>query len=624
MFLPQRMSKILIISTEEYKSDIIKYLHEKGVMQIVTTDMDKDVPLESSKKINYLLAKTERIFETFSLVKEQKSKKDQILTLLRDYLTYKEEEKYKFPEIQRFLEEYSDEIEETYSKIEELSSKINKNKEKMEYLESERELLSKIDFDIDLRYLGRGKFVYICIGKLKGELKDEEIEVYRKGEHVLVIAPMEKLQNVLKSVDVIEISMRGTPKENLKRIERDIDSLRQDIFSCENKIREIKNEKEKIFRAYHEVLKIGKERADIPSKFGKTEKTIVVTGYLPDSDVNTVKEEIETLTDEYCHFEVSYGDNSPVKLSNPKIIRPFEMLVEMFGTPKYTEIDPTFILAPFYVLFYATMLGDVFYGVLQTIFAFLLYRGIGRKSKGIRDFSYILLVCGVATIFSGALMGSYFGDFFKYAGYKIPSMLNPLENPMAVLKLALIIGIIHLNIGITLGLIKNIMNRDYRSALLENVSWYFTQIGGGILIGKFFQWFSPSEGLVRIGIVSVIIGVSLIAYDKKGLSFFDFTGFLGDWLSYARILALALATSGIAMTVNIVARMVYDLPVIGIILAFLVFVGGQFFNFILEALGSFVHSLRLHYVEFFSKFYESGGERFTPFKMERNLTEVIE
>jgi len=300
------------------------------------------------------------------------------------------------------------------------------------------------------------------------------------------------------------------------------------------------------------------------------------------------------------------------------------MLVEMFGTPKYSEIDPTFILAPVYILFYAIMLGDVFYGVLQTIFAFLLYRGIGKKSKGMRDFSYILLSCGIATIIAGAIMGSYFGDIFKYGGYKIPSLLNPLENPMSLLKLALIIGIIHLNVGITLGLIKNIMNKSYKSALFENISWYFTQIGGGILIGRFFQWFLFSETVMDIGIIFALIGVSMIVYDKKGLSFFDFTGFLGDWLSYARILALALATSGIAMTVNIVARMVYGLPIIGMILAFLVFVGGQLFNFVLEALGSFVHSLRLHYVEFFSKFYESGGEKFVPFRMERKLTEVIE
>jgi len=624
MFLPQKMDKILIISLDEYKSRIIKYFHEKGVMQVASTDLNKDFPLELSKDINSLLVKIERIFETFSLVREEKTKKEQIKTFLGEYLIYREEERQKFPEFRKFLVEHSGEINEIYKRVEDLSAKISKDKEKIEYLQSEYELLSKIEFDIDLRYLGRDKFIFICIGKLKKDIEDEEIEFYKKEDYVLVISPTDKIDKVLRNVEVIEIKKTGTPKENLEKIEKEIEDLKKEICNYEEEIKKIKNKKEKLFKAYHEVLNIEKERADIPTRFGRTEKTMVITGYLPKEEVSTVNRDINDLTKGHCHIELLGGNDPPVKLSNPKIIKPFEMLVEMFGTPKYSEIDPTFILAPVYILFYAIMLGDVFYGVLQTIFAFLLYRGIGKKSKGMRDFSYILLACGIATIIAGVIMGSYFGDIFKYGGYKIPSLLNPLENPMSLLKLALIIGIIHLNVGITLGLIKNVMNKSYKSGLFENISWYFTQIGGGILIGTFFQWFLFSETVTNMGIVFALIGISLIVYDKKGLSFFDFTGFLGDWLSYARILALALATSGIAMTVNIVARMVYGFPIIGIILAFLVFVGGQLFNFVLEALGSFVHSLRLHYVEFFSKFYESGGEKFVPFRMERKLTEVIE
>jgi len=260
-------------------------------------------------------------------------------------------------------------------------------------LQSEYELLSKIEFDIDLRYLGRDKFIFICIGELKGDIEDEEIVLYKKEDYVLVISPTDKVDKVLRNVDIIEIKKTGTPKENLEKIEKEIeDDLKKEICNYEEEIKKIKNKKEKLFKAYHEILNIEKERADIPTKFGRTEKTIVITGYLPKKEMSTVKEEIENITEGYCHLELLDCDDPPVKLSNPKVIRPFEMLVEMFGTPKYSEIDPTFILAPVYILFYAIMLGDVFYGVLQTIFAFLLYRGIGKKSKGMRDFSYILRI----------------------------------------------------------------------------------------------------------------------------------------------------------------------------------------------------------------------------------------
>ena len=241
---------------------------------------------------------------------------------------------------------------------------------------------------------------------MKEDFVDEEIELYKKGDHVLVVSPMKKLDMVLSKVEVIEIKKIGTPKENMEKIEKKIEYVKSEIYDCEEEIKKIKTEKEKIFTAYHEILKIEKERADIPTRFGRTEKTIAITGYLPQKEVSTVNKEITDLTEGYCHVELLEGDDPPVKLSNPRLIRPFEMLVEMFGTPKYSELDPTFILAPVYIIFYATMLGDVFYGLLQTIFAFLLYRGIGRKSKGMRDFSYILLVCGIATIIAGIIMGS--------------------------------------------------------------------------------------------------------------------------------------------------------------------------------------------------------------------------
>lgn len=127
-------------------------------------------------------------------------------------------------------------------------------------------------------------------------------------------------------------------------------------------------------------------------------------------------------------------------------------------------------------------------------------------------------------------------------------------------------------------------------------------------------------GMDLAGASLCLIGIIIVAIIHGPLFFFDITGYLGDVLSYARLLALGLATSGIAMTVNILSSMVEGVPLIGIALGALVFVIGHIFNWGMNGLGGFVHGIRLHYVEFFNKFYEGGGSEYRPYRIRRELT----
>jgi len=178
------------------------------------------------------------------------------------------------------------------------------------------------------------------------------------------------------------------------------------------------------------------------------------------------------------------------------------------------------------------------------------------------------------------------------------------------LIIVLLIGLIHLNLGLLIGFKANIQQREYKDASGNQLWLFFLQVGVLLL----------ALGMKTAGAVLLLISVVMVAVIHGPLFFFDITGYLGDVLSYARLLALGLATCGIAMTVNILASMVGGTPYIGAVLAALVFVIGHIFNWGMNGLGAFVHGIRLHYVEFFNKFYEGGGAEYRPFYVKRELT----
>jgi V/A-type H+-transporting ATPase subunit I len=130
------------------------------------------------------------------------------------------------------------------------------------------------------------------------------------------------------------------------------------------------------------------------------------------------------------------------------------------------------------------------------------------------------------------------------------------------------------------------------------------------------------SGHKSLGLLFIVIALILLLGGHKAMSMFQITGFMGDVLSYARLMALGLCTTGIAMTVNVLAGMLYMVGWLGIVLAVIIFLFGHLFNFLINAMGSFVHGLRLHYVEFFTKFYQSGGTEFTPLEMKFDTVEI--
>jgi V/A-type H+-transporting ATPase subunit I len=366
--------------------------------------------------------------------------------------------------------------------------------------------------------------------------------------------------------------------------------------------------------------------------FAKSQSTYLIQGYVPKKKAGKAKELLVERTEGHVFLTFDDPDNEdeekiPVLLDNPGQVKPFEMLTEMFAPPKYNEFDPTLLFMPAFLIFFGIMLTDAVYGVVVILLGYWVIKSFEKTSPSGRDLGVVLTLSGFSAIFWGILFGSYFGNLFSpegglLGGYlSLPAIwLDPYskglyygQSPVVVILLmALSLGFLHLNIGNIIGLKESLKKGAHIKKVLKNIWVLLFQLGLIIYV----------LGPKPAGTGIIIIGVGLLFYSEGILGFFGLTGWLGDSLSYTRLLALGLATGGIAMAVNILVGLTEGIKVIGPFIAVIIFVVGHIFNITINTLGAFIHSLRLHYVEFFGRFYEGGGDKFKPFKVERTYTKL--
>jgi len=332
------------------------------------------------------------------------------------------------------------------------------------------------------------------------------------------------------------------------------------------------------------------------------------------------------------------GENVPVSLSMPKRSRPIQLLVQLFGLPSYQSFDPSpFLIVNFYV-FFGICFSDVGYGALLIILSLYLAKKT-RKYRNLYDFSRMFLYCGISTVIFGAALGSWFGDLYKaeYLGegnlllalQSRVALLDPMDKTVVALVLALGIGMLNQFYGIILKMYGALRHREWAAAFCDGFLWLLTLPGMVILISKLLVDTPPALfrvglwlfGLGAVGLVltqgrnvknpisRLLVGVVSL-YGIVGS--YGCTAFIGDVLSYCRLLALGLTTSIVALSFNMMAGMVRAIPHVGFILFLIILVFGHVFNFLISVLGAFVHAMRLIFVEFFGRFYEGGARPFQP------------
>ena len=428
----------------------------------------------------------------------------------------------------------------------------------------------------------------------------------------------------------------GTAAEAISKYEKTTARLNEEIELSVSELKELSKDIEKIEYIYDDLL-IKRDRAKAVGDFINTKKVFCFDGWLPVDSIEKVK---QVLDKNECYYEISEpikNEETPIMLKNNKFASPFEAVTVMYSMPLATEVDPTPIMAPFYFLFFGLMLSDAAYGIILSLACFALLKKFkleGTMKKMVTMFFW----CGISTFFWGALFGGWFGDavavFSKtFLGREIvinPIWIDPLQEPMTLLIFSLILGAIHMFVGMGMQAYMLIKNGKALDALFDVGLWYMLLIGLVLFgVGSMITPALSSVGkwMALIGAVGIVVTGGR---NKKGFgkitggfgSLYGITNYLSDVLSYSSLLALGLATGVVAKVVNILGSLAGS-GVVGIIVFIAVFLFGTVFNLAINALGAYVHSCRLQYVEFFGKFYTGGGKPFEPFVGKTKFVKIV-
>ena len=446
----------------------------------------------------------------------------------------------------------------------------------------------------------------------------------------------------------------GTITEEIRGLHQKVADIDRQIDEHTRKIDDFLQHQEP-FRIIEDTLLNEVERCKNLQNFAETQRVYFVEGWMKQQDAGRLKsglsefeESVEIIFDDAAEND----DSVPVILENPPYLQPFEVVTRMFGMPKYSEADPTPVLAPFFILFFGLCLTDAGYGIALALLMTWLMRTY-VMDKGTGQLAKLLMYGGFSTIVCGAVTGGWLGNILDFVpswlGFVTATknavvLIDPLKQPIQFLGIALFLGYLQICYGIYLKMRHRMDRGEYDAALLDQGVWLifvnsliFLLIVTASGLRQNPATYGIGQGLFLMFLTTAAVSGGLrIWYSNREesnvvkrilsgmLSLYDFVGIFSDILSYSRLLALGLATGVIASVVDMLAMMVGGIPLIGFILGIVIFCFGHMFNLVINALGSFIHSGRLQFVEFFSKFFDAGGKKYQPFKFESKYFEITE
>lgn len=644
-----KMNKFTLLTFESKKQELLREI--QGLSNVEFINLQDEDFLEKYETLKSLTK--DDIDLEYSKYEENLSKAKFALEFLRKYVPKKSALKAMQEEkLTLTLDELEEKIntsnwEESYNKAKEKESQLSNLDSKITKLQAEIDSLTPWwDLDVAFNELKKFKNTVYFLGTiaksyeetLLEQLSNVYVEIISRSNNdvnLLVLANKENRENVLEVLRNIgfgefKTEHKDVPMKLILSFKHEIEELQSKKFLIKEEISGFDGDLKKLEVAYdYFVSKV--ERSKVSTNFLKTKNTFAIQGWIAEENNERLKYICNNILkdDYYMEFEdvkEEEIDDVPIKLKNGKIASAFESVTGMYSYPKYNEIDPTPLLTPFYLIFFGMMVADAGYGLLVLLGSFLALKYL-KLEKGTKDFAKFFYYLSYPTIFFGLIYGSFFGDLIV-----LPTQLiDTGKDVNTVLILSLVLGVIQIFFGLFIKVYTLISIGKVKDAVLDAGSWIITLISiGGLTAVKLLEL---SNTLGNIFIATMIIGMILIviaggrAEKSKGAqigqglyALYGITGYVGDLVSYTRLMALGLAGGSIAGALNL---LISTLPgVAAIVIGPILFVLFQIFNLGLSLLGAYVHTARLQYVEYFSKFYEGGGRPFKAFKVSEKYINI--
>jgi V/A-type H+-transporting ATPase subunit I len=441
---------------------------------------------------------------------------------------------------------------------------------------------------------------------------------------MLLVFPVEfagEVEELLDREDVSRLRLpseigQGPPDTAFAALRKRMTEIPDEIRALEAQTQDLRTAWQSRLNLWRDVLKDELARYDVLPSLGETDLTFVLVGWAPTRDLDKLRQALkdkmgETVAVNELPITRELRKQVPIALSNPKPIRPFETLIRMLTLPRHGELDPAGLMAIFMPMIFGMILGDIAYGALLLLIALFMMRKI--KQGMMRDLLIVIATGGAWAIVFGFLYGEFLGTLGEEIG--LHALWIDRADPHHVQSLLLFtigVGAIHILLGLILGVYEAIKHKS-RNHLLERGGMLVGLIGLFLMVGVMVD-FLP-QGFMTPGVAALIVGIVLVGTALGCLGVLmgpiEFIGLIGNILSYLRIAAIGLASVYLAKVANEMAGSFGNI-IVGGIVALLI----HALNLVLGAFSPTIHSLRLHYVEFFRKFYEGGGRAYEPFKSE--------
>ena len=664
MFKTARMRKIRIVTLEKYVAPTVDALHAQGLVQIsdISDSIQQDPELAElvtpakatpySGKLSSLLMKTNGISELLgNSLSEGHGIKDTLMSFISpDMPVQKNVEDL---DTEAFIKKAEETLSQVESKTHVIEGKLAALDSETSELKSNKSLARHLsNFDMDLALLKDSKYTSTTVGRINVESASEiktklsnltdELDMFTvpsddKDYLTIVVVTLKEFSDdvyaTLRKFDFEKIEIgkvEGTPQQIISNADSRLSAIESERATVKSELRVVAEQWDDEILALKEQIENEKEKNEILSAFVQTKDAYMLEAWVPVKDTEKVEQLVEKTSDGHCAFELieiegTDDEDVPVLQQNGWYAKPFEYLVDMYSPVRYNEIDPTIFVAIMFPFFFGFCLTDAFYGLFVALIGVVLLKGLGKIKDSMHSFGWILIWSGLWAVILGLLTNGLLGDVYDrilHLGTALPTVYEPINafsHPDRILIIAIVIGLIYTNIAFILGAINNFRYGNKKEAIGSQLCWFVLE-AGVIFLALGYLKILGMFGLI-LGAVLVIVCIAMLIYANGAYGVMDIFGFMGDVLSYARLLALCLATGGIAMTVNILTNMIHDMvPFVGIILAIIIFIGGHIANFAFQVLGAFINALRLNYVEFFSQFYMGGKGKFEAFKASRTFT----